>query len=387
MWAKFDSIDQSDFQALIDAETSEGRDLEYKQEFPGKGDSDKIPFLAQISAFANTVGGRLIIGMEAEKGIAKSCGGIDVENPDQSRLALEQMIRTGLAPVVVGVRIKYFKLENAKYMIVIEVPKSYSGPHCVIAKDNGRFYARNSGGKYVMDVYELRRAFVDSEELSSKIRQFRLDRITSIMAEETPVPLMSGGKGILHLVPFDAPRATVRVNVVQIEKEPRHLKPLGASGWDCKLNLDGAVSFAGPRQTAKRDYTQIYRDGIIEAVQTFAEHEGRKIIPGGAIERELLEGVQGYLFSMKGLELPCPIYLFYTLGGVRQYELAWRNGYSASETQGRCDRDVMIFPEIVIQDYDVNLEATLHPLFDMMWNAFGYSGSPHFDNAGHWRNG
>ena len=83
MWDIFESIDQSDLQALISAEKAESRDLEYKREFPGKADGDKIPFLAQISAFANTVGGRLLIGMEAEKGVAKECLGIDIDNPDQ----------------------------------------------------------------------------------------------------------------------------------------------------------------------------------------------------------------------------------------------------------------------------------------------------------------
>jgi hypothetical protein len=383
MWDIFESIDQSDLQTLISAEKAESRDLEYKREFPGKADGDKIPFLAQISAFANTVGGRLLIGMEAEKGVAKECLGIDIDNPDQSLLTLEQIIRTGLSPVVVGIRIKYIKLANGKFVIIIDIPKSYAGPHCVTARDHGRFYARNSGGKYVMDVSELRRAFNDSEDAANRIRQFRLDRITSIIADETPIPLMSGCKGILHLVPFDAPRATVRVNVIEIDNNLTLLRPLGASRWDSKLNLDGVVSFAGPREMAKRTYTQIYRNGVIEAVQTFTECEGRKIIPGSEIECDITEGVQRYLSTMSGLGLPCPIYVFYSMSGVKNYELPKRHGLPPNENLGRCDRDVLIFPELVIQNYDVNFKLTLRPLLDMMWNAFGYEGSPNFDKVEH----
>ncbi len=388
MWNNFESIDESDLQALVDSKAPEGRDLEYKREYPGKADSDKIPFLAQVSAFANTVGGRLLIGMADEQGVANSCCGIDVDNPDQSTLKLEQVIRAGIEPVIVGIRIKHVRLENGKCVIVIEVPRSYAGPHRVNANNHSRFYARNSAGKYEMDVSEIRRSCIDTEEQFNSIKQFRLNRIASVMASETPVPLKEGAKGILHLIPFDGPRASARVDVVEIEKDAAHLKPLGASGWKSKLNFDGAVSYCGPQQTPQRAYTQIYRNGVIEAVQTFAEYSGHKYLPSGVIESELLEGVRKYTKTMRSLGLPSPIYLLYTLVGVKNYELKRSETWpGSSESQGRSDRDVLIFPEIVILDYDVEIEVLLCPLCDMLWNAFGYSGSPHFDKAGHWRNG
>jgi hypothetical protein len=46
-----------DLDELVANQVKESRTLEYKEAFPGKGDSESIPFLAEVSAFANTMGG------------------------------------------------------------------------------------------------------------------------------------------------------------------------------------------------------------------------------------------------------------------------------------------------------------------------------------------
>ena len=74
-------IGPDDLQALIDGEVAENKILEYKQEIPGRG--DPIPFLAAVSAFANTSGGDLLIGVEAREGVPIALPGIEVESVDQ----------------------------------------------------------------------------------------------------------------------------------------------------------------------------------------------------------------------------------------------------------------------------------------------------------------
>jgi hypothetical protein len=72
-------------------------------------------------------------------------------------------------------------------------------------KDHGKFYKRNSAGKYPMDVSELKIAFIQSEQIVDKIRKFRNDRVEKLKAEhELPVNLYSGAKTVLHLVPLSA---------------------------------------------------------------------------------------------------------------------------------------------------------------------------------------
>lgn len=92
-----DNISYDDLLSMVNA-VPEGRTIEYKSELPHEGDSKKIPFLAEISAFANTIGGDLIIGVEEKNGIAVNVPGITIENLDKEILRLESSIRNGIEP-------------------------------------------------------------------------------------------------------------------------------------------------------------------------------------------------------------------------------------------------------------------------------------------------
>jgi hypothetical protein len=60
-----DQIDQAQLQRLIDGRASETRDIEYKRDAYGSADRDHAEFLADVSSFANSAGGDLVIGMTA----------------------------------------------------------------------------------------------------------------------------------------------------------------------------------------------------------------------------------------------------------------------------------------------------------------------------------
>ena len=46
----------------------------------------------------------------------------------------------------------------------------------------------------------------------------------------------------------------------------------------------------------------------------------------------------------------------------------------------RLKEDMLILPELVIQDRGEIPEQVLRPVFDRVWNAFGFVGSFHCDN-------
>jgi|WetSurMetagenome_2_1015567.scaffolds.fasta_scaffold32415_2 hypothetical protein len=85
-------------------------------------------------------------------------------------------------------------------------------------KDHERFFARNSGGKYALDVTEIRAAFMLSETRAEQIRNFRLDRIGKIISEETPIPLRNNPKVVLHIIPitaFDPTRTLLDASIIR----------------------------------------------------------------------------------------------------------------------------------------------------------------------------
>ena len=57
-------ISLDDLQRLVTNAVSESRSIEYKQALPGTTNDDKKEFLADVSAFANAVGGDLLYGTD-----------------------------------------------------------------------------------------------------------------------------------------------------------------------------------------------------------------------------------------------------------------------------------------------------------------------------------
>jgi len=86
-----DQITEKDLQTLIDNSVLERKTIEYKQLLPSNSDSDKKEFLADVSSFANASGGDLIFGIvqNKETGVPEKLEGLDIKNPDQEVLRLD----------------------------------------------------------------------------------------------------------------------------------------------------------------------------------------------------------------------------------------------------------------------------------------------------------
>ena len=60
---RIDAISGDDLRTIVSEGVKEGRTLEFKESLPGRGDSDRKEFLADITSFANTSGGDIVYGM------------------------------------------------------------------------------------------------------------------------------------------------------------------------------------------------------------------------------------------------------------------------------------------------------------------------------------
>jgi len=153
-------LKRSDLHALI-GNVRESKTLEFKREMPAGTSDEKIKFLAAVSALANTSGGDLLIGIETAQGIPIAIPGIALTNPDGEKLRLEQILASQLDPRLPRVDLEAIDCGGGRHVLAIRVARSSIAPHRVTAND--KFYGRNSGGNYPLDVSELRSAFVFSE--------------------------------------------------------------------------------------------------------------------------------------------------------------------------------------------------------------------------------
>ena len=385
-----DKIIQADLQALVDNAVLEHKTIEYKQSLPDNSDADKKEFLADVSSFANASGGDLVFGIIQEKttGEPRKVEGVDVENVDQEILRLESIVRDGIEPRIPALQTISIALSNSKTVIVMRIPRSWISPHRVSFKGWDKFYSRSSNGKYPLDVSELRIAFNMTETVTEKIRQFRESRISSIFANETPIPFYDNAKIILHLIPIASFNPAQRYDMSGIASTPTKLPPMNCSEWTHRYNLDGFLAYSGGREGKSHSYIQLFRNGIIEAVDglMLMPHGGELIIPSIAYEEELIHSLSEYLTVLKTLGVALPILVFVTLVGVKGYsmpgDIRWRLFDSVT-----IDRSILLLPEVIIESYDTAAKDVLKPCFDSIWNACGFPRSLNYNDAGEWKKG
>jgi hypothetical protein len=379
-----DLVNEADLQALVDNKVREIKAIEYKRDLPGNSDSDKREFLYDVSSFANASGGDLIFGMTETDGVAAEVSGLDLGNIDQDILRLENMIRDGIEPRIPGLTIRALDVQITKAAIIMRIPRSFALPHVVKYGGTFKFYSRNSAGKYPLDVAELRAQFALSETTAERIRDFRTARLSKILADETPVSLIKNPRIVLHIVPAGAFDPAVRFDLSAVAHDVSDTKPIGCGGWDHRYNFDGLLSYARGQGEAF-SYLQIFYHGAIEALQaSFLEPTGEeRIIRSVVIESAMVKSLSRYMRTQEKLGVEPPLFVMLALLGVEGYRIGESDRHWESDGHA-IDRNDLIIPEMMVEDFNSDPHRVMRPIFDSMWNAAGWSRDMNYDENGNW---
>lgn len=385
----FDEISNIDILSLLESETPEGKTIEYKESLPQNNHEGRKEFLADISSFANTSGGHILFGIKEESGIPVNISGFSNIDFDKEILLLENIIRDSIEPRISGISMKKISGESVNPVLLIRIPQSWSKPHAVNYGGHWRFYSRNSAGKYPLDVLELKSAFIGSTSLGEKIRNFHLERLNKIVSGETPVHIADGGKFVFHLIPFVAFEPGFNVNLDVLQKDiwsMTLIEESSISGY--RYNLDGIVTYNDNNENAFGSYLQVFRNGIIEMVDTsiLKPHRDERRIPSIVFEREIILLLMKYIAIQQKLSMAAPFTLILSLAGVKGYKMAVSSSLQGGNTHV-IDRDLLILPEVVAEDYHLEPKALLRPIFDAVWNSAGWAKSFGYDEKGEWGKG
>lgn len=375
-----ESITEKHLRDLIDNKVPEGKTIDYKQMLKLHTPSEKKAFLNDISAFANTLGGYIVYGMKEQKGIPVELCGIDIENQDKERQRLDNLVRDGIEPRIYGIQIQPVVLSKNKYAIVIKVPDSFNPPHMVIIDGHRKFYARNSSGTYPLNVEELRILFGISDTIAKNAREFRYQRLSMIKSGPTPIPLLAGPKYILHLIPFGSFRPSTNYDLSGFHQNPQNLPNICWKVHTGRYNFDGFVSHHGYIDPIKQQptcsYTQLFRNGIIEAVYmeynpNMEGHVNRVI--DLAYETKIIGSVKEFISVQKQLGTSPPIFVMFAILGVKGIKLAKRE-YPETPATALSDaisfeQDHLILPEVALSDFEQDIRQQLQPVFDIVLNA------------------
>ena len=387
-------VTAQDIETLLRAEVPEGRTLDYKEQLDITTGDEKKEFLRDISSFANAQGGDIIFGIKERRengkptGIPEAICGLQNTNFDSLKLQLEQIIRSGIDPKLPSVTMREIACPSGT-VFVIRVGDSWTKPHRV-SLGSSQFYVRGNAGKQTLDSLELRDAFLQSFELEKKVRDFRDNRLATILSNDLLLQLSGKSALVMHFVPLDTFRGNRTIDLTPYRSQRRPTpKSSGINGY-VRPNMDGLlfVSLGTPNTTQAYGYTQLFHSGAVEMIDGDAIHEvgeSAGTISGYYVEQAMVKGFKeafDYLKSNQD-EFEMDVISLVSMLNVRGYKLHQGHNGPIYGMPFTVDRNHLLFNAMRMQ-LSAGFEPYLKAICDQFWQAFGASGSPNFDANGKW---
>jgi len=370
-------ISESHLLNLVIAKVSEGeKTLEFKQELKIGTDGDKKEFCTDVISFANAIGGLMLYGIRADNGIAVEVFGLSISDADSLILQVDQILNSGISPRLPWVNFQIVPLANGRSVFAIKIPRSTIAPHAAGRDGSFRFFTRGSNGKLPMDIPQVRSSFLLSEGLRNRLRAYRAERTGRIIANDGIVPLFSGAKLIIQLVPLISLADPVEYEVSRFHPfQQKDLVALGCqNSFGREYNVDGIADiYRAANATECSGYTQLYQNGILEGVDSdivISNNDERynNCINAQYLHGNMLMGIERFISIVKILGIETPIFLLISLVGIKGTRLFYSNFHALPK---KCERDSIMLQDIIITDLKCNLPNAMKSAFDSIWRGFG----------------
>ena len=218
-------------------------------------------------------------------------------------------------------------------------------------------------------------------KIFDKIEEFHDERIKTLKNNETPKPFPEGGKIILHLIPLESFLFLKHYDLSIYKGQILALKPMRFDSLDQTYNFDGLLHFER-RDKKCLAYVQIYVNGIIESVDSYYLGVEDKVLFILEIEERIMSTTKEYLKFQKELGIKPPIIFYLALLGTKDFLIRYGHIDEQFNNINPVDREDLILPKIIIDEFDVLLEEKLKTSFDRIWNACGYPRSFHYNEKG-----
>ena len=380
---------QIDLDRLLEDKVPEGPHLDFKRDLPTAWDEKaKHRLMADVTAFANAGGGDIIYGIDEDVDAqAASIVPQMVDSVDQEVRRLQDFLLNLAEPRLPGTQVYAVPVTaggNSGHVVVIRIPESWVGPHRV--KTNQHFFVRDGLRNRQLDMPEIRSLFLQSENRAQRIRDFRSSRLGKVLTGEVPYKLTASTVLVLHLVPLQAVLGVVDVDPVQYLGQRRQI-PIVASpsgAVTSLVNLDGVAGARNVLENGTNGYTLLFRNGFVESTWVLGSNSPayEAVLPGGGYEDYVAQFVTAVRQELTHWGLDGQAVVMLSILNAKAVTLGIQRQYAHPET-GNFDRDVLAIPDVELPDKsDVRVE--LRPLFDLVWQSAGFSGSPHYDSAGNW---
>jgi hypothetical protein len=235
-----------------------------------------------------------------------------------------------------------------------------------------------------MDVEELRTAFTNSDDIATRVSQYRSDRVWAIFNYNTPVGVQNGCKIIFHIIPRSGFSNGASLDLATHQNELQQFHPLGRNGYQNSLiSMDGITTYANLTDGRTHAYTHIDRRGFVEAVAVFSGgDDGEKHLHSKRFEEYLLAATPRYLGLLAAMGLEPPYYLLLSFAELVDYSFLVPQDNGFGFTLHQSPQNILNFPELYLTEPTTPADTMLRPLFDVVWNAFGFIRSENYSATG-----
>jgi hypothetical protein len=227
--------------------------------------------------------------------------------------------------------------------------------------------------------------FNQSASALEQARRFRDERIRLVTEGRYQRPLEGSGRLFLHIVPLSAFSGMVHLDIEQVYAKNLAFWPIGAGGMTPRFNFHGFINERGRDRDKNYGYTQIFRNGSLEATESgivHDEHDGNLYISGLGLEKNIFIRLSSYIIGLRDVGVPPPLIIMFTLEGV----LGARYVVMSDGFGPPLREPVLALPECVLEEYGTQIDhhRAVRPAFDALWNAIGYPKSLLFNEDGLW---
>lgn len=368
-----ENLTESDIQQLVDSHALESQYLDFKEVLPDpRIDRSKFGFCGDIAAFANASGGDLIYGVSERESdtqgvkCAYEIPGVEVESADRLIRQITEIVQRGIEPRGLAVQVRVINFADGRRVVVVRVPESFRKPLRVVG--TSYWYIRVNNQNSHMQYNQIQDLFLHSERLSKRIRNFRDERISVILSNDSIAPFECERLIVYHFIPKVAFEGEFEANLEAYCNLalPRCNRINGSK----RTTMDGIAFFgmAAGYTDVLLSKTEIFHSGVIEMVDAYTLHNAREMnlsVTEEVIEDAIRQGIAG----MNRIGVTCRISFFLTIlniGGTR----LWTDPRDPRQREYRVSRRNLDFPEYVLEPNQA-IEPMIDATHRRLRNAFG----------------
>lgn len=369
-----DKVSAADLERACAERWPETGTLDFKRALPGRSDKDRHELLKDVCGLANAEGGDLVYGIAEADGVADVVSAIDSESADEAQRRLGQVLDSGLEPRVQGIRFHSVPVAGG-FVLIVRVPASFDGPHRFLFNGQSKFVMRNGTHTTELSYPQLRAAFDRTATLTERARQFREARLGAIIEAKTWRRLIAGPQCVFHVIPLEAIAGRRSLDVQELHRRRYWEFAFSAEGGtDRSMNLDGVIVYTPPvRDLGIFGYTQVFRNGIVEAVRFAGSMiDERTKIPSTSVTLFYFNSIRKTLGELKACGYVGPAIVGVAMLRLQGCMFALADPFRAP-ARPESDRPDLVLQELWIDSLEAadEVDTALRRMMDVLWQGFG----------------